>query len=137
MTAGTFIPYTIPVPGSTTSLDVSTSNNELQLDTSYGVNRVYIFNDSASVAFIEIATGIYMPAVASSAYSLPLGPGGRREFSVPEGIFSLAALLASGTGTLYVTGRKLVTSVGNLTWDGTGFKWDNTVLGLTFDQTHV
>lgn len=88
------VPFT---PGPTVSLAVSTSSASVDMGSQ--VVTVRVFNSSSGIVFIRFAD---QPDPVATTSDLPIAPNSVEAFSL-RGARYVAAVTASGTGTVYFT----------------------------------
>lgn len=86
--------------GNTVNVAASTSTGNVTIGT-VG-NQVRVLNASNSIAFIAFSSAA-AGATASTSTSTPVLPNSAETFTVDPAANSAAAILASGTGTVYFT----------------------------------
>lgn len=88
-------------PGATVTRTVTTSTQAVALGRNGVPQTVMVTSDSASsgIMFIKFGTG----SVTAAVTDFPIRPGERVCLSIGADITHVAAIMASGTGTLYFT----------------------------------
>lgn len=96
-----FLPFT-PI-GTTKNLTASSVSSRVALPVFTTSRTVRVYNATGVVVFIEFGT-VATDAVAAT--SMPLGPGATEFLEVGAGVTYVAAITASGGGTVYFTEGK-------------------------------
>ena len=92
-----YSPFT-PSPGKTVSIAATTSSGATAINMATGLQtQIMVANSGTTVAFVNWATSA---AVATSA-NIPIMPGHAVVLSIPATTASVAAIMASGTATIY------------------------------------
>lgn len=85
---------------STVSISATTSSANVALPSGVPARQLRIFNNAGAVAFVAFGgSGI----TASTSTSVPIAVGAVEVLSIPSEANYVAAILASGTGSIYFT----------------------------------
>jgi hypothetical protein len=94
MSTGSTQPFnaagTVTLAGTTTSVSAGIPAGD----------SVLVYNGAATVAFVAFGNGA---ATATAAAGVPIPPGGSRLLYIGPNVNFVAAILASGTGNVYVS----------------------------------
>lgn len=94
---------TVNIPATTASAQVALTLPASQQNQEVP-STVRVVNPGLAVAFIEFGTS--SAVVAAVATSMPIPPGSQQTFLLPLGITNAAAIMASGSATIYFTSGK-------------------------------
>lgn len=83
--------------GGTVNVSATTSSSRVAL--TLGGNSLVVYNSAASIAFVKLGSST---VDAATATSVPIAAGSTRVFALGSETHA-AAILASGTGTVYFT----------------------------------
>lgn len=94
-TSTAFFVYTATntISGSTTSASATWGAAD------QGGDCIRVFNSTTAIAYIKYGKG----AQTATSADLPIAPGGVEVIGVSDGVDTVAVLLSTGTGSVYVT----------------------------------
>ena len=94
------VPFAI-TNSSTVSISATTSSASIALPAGIAGRQVRIFNNAGAVAFVAFGGSAI---TADTTTSVPIAVGAVEVLSIPPEVTYVAAILASGTGSVYFTG---------------------------------
>lgn len=89
-------------PAGTVNIDVSGSNQRIQVTSTPGTRQIRVMNDGSATAWVEFGGST---VTAATTTSFPVGSGATEVFTVKksDAVIYAAAIAAGATGKIYFT----------------------------------